>query len=220
MTIDQRATDEKPTNPKHNFGVNKVPLSAVPLPALMELALVMHHGSMKYGRHNYREAGVNTSIYFDAAIRHLFAWFEGQDEDPDSGCHPLAHVMACCAIVIDGEWMENLRDDRPVRLPDYDVLIESFNAMAKTMTEEGRERDYKFPPPATEVEYQETLGRAEDAAHGREVVQDAPSVSETPYEPLVEEENIDGVFRPALHFSKAALAAAKHPVIDNRKTSQ
>ena len=213
-------SDEKPTNPKHNFGVNKVPLSAVPLPALMELALVMHHGAMKYGRHNYREAGVNASIYFDAAIRHLFAWFEGQDEDPDSGCHPLAHVMACCAIVIDGGWMDNLRDDRPVRLPDYEALIDFFNDQAKDMTAQGQRRGYKFPPPATEVEHQKTLGRAEDAADGGEVVEDAPSVPETPYEPLVEEENIGGVFRPALRFSQAAHEAAKHPVIDNRKTSQ
>ena len=143
-------SDEKPTNPKHNFGVNKVPLSAVSLPALMQLALAMHHGAMKYGRHNYRDAGVNASIYFDAAVRHLFAWFEGQNVDPDSGCHSLAHVMACCAIVIDGEYAENLVDDRPRRIADYDRWISFLNAAAEAMTAEGKKRGYKFPPPCTE----------------------------------------------------------------------
>lgn len=142
-------SDEKPTNPKHNFGVNKVPLSAVPLPALMELALVMQHGAMKYGRHNYRDAGVNASIYFDAMIRHLFSWFEGQSRDPESGCHHLGHVMACCAIILDGEHCANLNDDRPPHILDRDTWITRANERIKAMLEDGRNRGYKFPTPFT-----------------------------------------------------------------------
>jgi hypothetical protein len=61
----------------------------------------MRHGAVKYGSHNWRETSVDQSIYFDAIMRHLLAWRDGQYLDPESGMPHLAHVMACCAVVLD-----------------------------------------------------------------------------------------------------------------------
>jgi hypothetical protein len=46
-------------------------------------------------------------------MRHLMQWFAGERIDPESGCHHLAHVRACCAIVLDCENVGSLHDDRP-----------------------------------------------------------------------------------------------------------
>jgi hypothetical protein len=69
-------------------------------------------GMLKYGRQNWRAAGVRASIYVDAAKRHLDAWFEGEDHDPDSGLPHLAHALACLAILVDSQAAGNLNDDR------------------------------------------------------------------------------------------------------------
>lgn len=116
-------TDTKDTNPKDGIGLTKAALSCFPLPALMEGSLAFMEGALKYGRHNYRRAGVRYSVYFDAMIRHLFAWFEGEERATDSGVHHLGHVLACCAILLDdtlaAESIGN--DDRPpvVHTPEW-----------------------------------------------------------------------------------------------------
>jgi hypothetical protein len=38
--------------------------------------------------------------YFDAAQRHLWAWWEGEARDPESGLPHLAHAVACLLFVL------------------------------------------------------------------------------------------------------------------------
>jgi hypothetical protein len=78
--------------------------------ALGSLALL--EGALKYGRGNWRPIGVRASIYYDACLRHLYAWFEGEDCAPDSGVHHLGHALACLAILIDADAAHSLTDDR------------------------------------------------------------------------------------------------------------
>jgi hypothetical protein len=70
-------------------------------------------GKQKYGLVNWRSDPVTTSVYYDAAMRHLLSWWDGENVDEESGCHPLAHVMACCAILLDAEAQGTLNQDRP-----------------------------------------------------------------------------------------------------------
>lgn len=107
-------TDLPDTNPKTAFGVQKPPMHLVPPPALLALADVMGLGAKKYGPYNWREHTVSSSVYQAAALRHLMAWWDGQDADPESGQSHLAHAMACMAIVIDARTHGRLNDDRPV----------------------------------------------------------------------------------------------------------
>lgn len=106
--------DTKPYNPKDVIGSTKPPLSCIPTGPLYEVGAVMLDGSAKYGRHNWRVIGVRSSVYYDAALRHLMKWWEGEELDTDSGCHHLAHAVACCLIVRDATNLGQLTDDRPV----------------------------------------------------------------------------------------------------------
>lgn len=103
------------TNPKDLLGIKKVSLSKVPPAALIYMALAMQDGAKKYGPYNWRENKVIASIYVDACMRHLLAWFDGQEKAEDSGFPHLAHALACLAIITDALETGNLVDDRPVK---------------------------------------------------------------------------------------------------------
>lgn len=105
--------DEKPTNPKDAVGIEKAPMSAVPCGVLMELGLAMLEGARKYGRHNYRVSGVRASVYYDAAMRHLMSYWEGEDNDTDSGISHVTKAIACLVVLRDAKMNAKLTDDRP-----------------------------------------------------------------------------------------------------------
>ena len=101
-------------NPKTIYGIVKPAMSSVPPAALIPLMEAMRDGRIKYGHMNWREKMVSSTIYYDAAMRHLMAWFDGEDHAQDSGVHHLGHVMACCAIILDGLSSGKVNDDRPI----------------------------------------------------------------------------------------------------------
>lgn len=102
----------KPSNPKDIIGSGKLPLHLWPETASALGSLALLDGALKYGRSNFRAVGVRASIYYDAARRHLAAWFEGEDTDPDSGLPQLSHVLACVAILVEAQAAGNMQDDR------------------------------------------------------------------------------------------------------------
>lgn len=132
---------EKLSNPKDSVGIKRVPFSTVPSEVTAEVGLAMMEGALKYGRHNYRTVGVRGSVYYDAAFRHLTAFWEGQDIDPDSG---LPHIVKCLAslyVLRDSQIMGNWVDDRPPRLPVSDVWQAALNKLAGALVD-------KYPEPA------------------------------------------------------------------------
>jgi hypothetical protein len=102
----------KPTNPKDAIGSDKLPLHLWPETATALGCLGLLDGACKYGRANFRAIGVRASIYVDAVKRHVNAWNEGEEVDPDSGLPHLAHALACLAIIVDAEAAGKLNDDR------------------------------------------------------------------------------------------------------------
>lgn len=126
--------ETKPTNPKEALGIRKVPMHCVPRGPLMELGLAMMEGGRKYGAHNYRDMGVRASTYYDAIQRHVDAWWEGEDIDPDSGIHHLIKAMACIIVLRDSQWMGNCTDDRPIRYPNG-LDMERLNEQAAKIIE-------------------------------------------------------------------------------------
>lgn len=103
----------KDTNPKDAIGSVKPPLSTIPCPVLFEIGAGMLEGACKYRRHNYRVAGVRTSIYYDAAMRHLMRFWEGEDIDPDSGLPHISKAIASLIVLRDSQMIGNVVDDRP-----------------------------------------------------------------------------------------------------------
>jgi hypothetical protein len=100
-------------NPKTKFGVQKPSMSVVPPAALVPLMKAMADGAQKYGAFNWRDKTVSSTVYYDAAMRHLMAWFDGEESAADSGVHHLGHVMACCAIILDAQASATINDNRP-----------------------------------------------------------------------------------------------------------
>jgi len=117
----------KPLNPKDAVGIRKAPLSVVPMNVVAEAGLGMMEGAAKYGRHNFRGVESRATVYFDATMRHLISWWEGEDLDPDSG---LSHVTkAICSMLVwrDAMMQGKLIDDRP---PRSEPFYPEFNELA------------------------------------------------------------------------------------------
>jgi hypothetical protein len=125
------STDTKPTNPKDAIAGSKLQLGLVPDVARIALALAFTEGATKYGRFNWRIAGVSASVYRNAMERHMVKWWNGQDKDPTTQVHHLANLMACCAIILDAELYGLLNDDRPPA-PNRDAMADAVDAAEAT----------------------------------------------------------------------------------------
>ena len=109
----------KKTNPKDAVGTKKPRFySGLPANVTKEVTIGIMEGAMKYGRHNYRIAGVRASTYIDATIGHLFDYWEGQDIDPDSNLHHITKAIASLYVLRDAQMRNMCEDDRP---PKSDV---------------------------------------------------------------------------------------------------
>lgn len=69
----------------------KLRLDLIPVDAMEELSKVYAFGAQKYAEHSW-ESGMKLSRVYAALLRHLFAWWRGEDTDPESGLSHLAHV--------------------------------------------------------------------------------------------------------------------------------
>ncbi len=117
------------------IGMRKAPMSGLPAPVLMECGLVKLHGDLKYGAYNWREAGVRASVYYNAFFRHIEAWYEGEDLDPDSGEHHIAHAITGLMVHRDSQMFGNCVDDRPIsHKPGW---IQDMNERASAMIDKS-----------------------------------------------------------------------------------
>jgi hypothetical protein len=90
----------------------KDPMEFILLGILAGESRVLAHGAGKYGRRNWRKDPIKLSTYQGAILRHLTAFFEGEDMDPDSGESHLQHIRACCAVMLDAMEHGTAIDDR------------------------------------------------------------------------------------------------------------
>lgn len=84
-------------------------------PLLVESAAnAMSFGAEKYGEHNWR-SGISQSRVYGALLRHIFAYWQGEDQDPESGLSHLDHAAAMLMMLIryhkDSFYAD--KDDRP-----------------------------------------------------------------------------------------------------------
>lgn len=97
------------------FGVkhdqDKLPYDLIP-PELMEsVAKVLQFGAKKYAPRNW-EKGMDWSRVFSALQRHSWAWWKGEDKDPETGFSHLEHAACCIAFLLAYEQREVGKDDR------------------------------------------------------------------------------------------------------------
>lgn len=80
------------------FDQGKLPWHLLPPDALDAVLDVLNYGADKYGARNW-EAGMDWSRPFSALMRHMWAWWRGEDIDQESGKSHLAHA-ACCVLFL------------------------------------------------------------------------------------------------------------------------
>ena len=77
------------------FDGGKLEYGLLPPLALEETVKVLTFGAQKYERNNWQKVPDSKRRYFDAMERHVWAWRKGEQLDPESGIHHLAHAMCC-----------------------------------------------------------------------------------------------------------------------------
>jgi len=95
------------------YDQNKPRLSLLPPEALEEIAKVLDFGAQKYGTYNWR-AGMEWTRVSSAGLRHIFAWIRGENLDPESGLHHLAHAGCCILFLLTYVITDTGKDDRYV----------------------------------------------------------------------------------------------------------
>jgi hypothetical protein len=123
-------SDTKPSNPKDIIGSSKLDLGLVPYTLIVCAATALLEGALKYGRFNWRIAGVRASIYHAALLRHLAKWWNGQNKDKVTRVHHLDNAIACLTILRDAELYGKLTDDRPP-CPDPDAMADVIDAQGE-----------------------------------------------------------------------------------------
>jgi hypothetical protein len=90
----------------------KLRYDLIPTEALDELARVYTIGAAKYADNNWRQGGLKFGRIFGAMMRHAWAWWRGERDDPQDGQHHLASVAWCAfsLIVLERERVDD--DDR------------------------------------------------------------------------------------------------------------
>lgn len=112
----------KDTNPKDAIAGKKLPLSIVPSTLEVFATLAFLEGALKYGKFNWRIAGVKFSVYIDALKRHTKKLEDGEWADKKTGVPHLASILACAGIPLDAYVCGKLKDDRAPAAPTSDLI--------------------------------------------------------------------------------------------------
>lgn len=94
------------------FDQGKLRMDLLPPDALEALARILTDGAEKYGEYNWSK-GMKWSRPYAALLRHLMAFWAGQDNDPESGHPHLWHVLTNAVFLTSYQIREIGEDDRP-----------------------------------------------------------------------------------------------------------
>lgn len=130
--------DTKEVNPKDMAASTRLRFSVIPMNVVAEVGLGMTEGTGKYGRHNYRAAGARASVQYDAAMRHLNAWWEGEDIDAKSGLSHITKTITALVVLRDCQMRGIVTDDRP---PASAPFMDSFNEISARIIAENTRPD-------------------------------------------------------------------------------
>ena len=104
-------TIQKAAGTALKFDTDKLPLNLLSTEAMNQTAAVLKFGAIKYAEHNWRK-GFTWSRPLAAAMRHITAFNDGEDKDPESGLSHLAHAACCIMFLLEFEKTHPELDDR------------------------------------------------------------------------------------------------------------
>ena len=82
--------------------------SLLPKGAVNSVVDVLEFGSKKYADNNWQKVPDAKTRYYDAAMRHLDAWLNGDLKDAETGFPHLAHAICCLMFLI---WFDSEAND-------------------------------------------------------------------------------------------------------------
>lgn len=91
--------NQKPTEGR-KFDQGKLRFSLMPEGTLNKILEILEFGAQKYEENNWQKVSNPKKRYFDAAMRHLMAWGEGEKNDAESGKSHLAHAATCLVFLM------------------------------------------------------------------------------------------------------------------------
>ncbi len=94
------------------FDNDKPRTDLLPTKPLLDIAEILAFGAKKYGERNW-ETGMRWSRLYGAALRHLWAWFAGEENDKETGRSHLAHAACCVIFLMQYNYTKREFDDRP-----------------------------------------------------------------------------------------------------------
>lgn len=90
----------------------KVGVHLLPPDPLIQIARVLDFGAKKYAPYNWTK-GIKYSRVYGALMRHMWAWWKGQDTDSETSISHLAHAGCCLLFLLQYEITRREYDDRP-----------------------------------------------------------------------------------------------------------
>lgn len=95
------------------FDSNKIRVDLLPVEPMTDIAQVFTFGARKYFANSYRQGEtVAWSRTYGSILRHLFAFWNGEDIDPESGLPHLAHAGTQLMILMEHTHHNADKDDR------------------------------------------------------------------------------------------------------------
>lgn len=92
-------SDERAAEIGQKHDAHKPRHSLLPVGSVASIIDVLEFGARKYGADNWQSVPDARTRYYDAAMRHLGAWWGGERLDAESGLPHLAHA-ACCILFL------------------------------------------------------------------------------------------------------------------------
>ena len=124
------------------YDEEKARFDLLPPGAMEAVAAVYTYGANKYEDRNM-ERGMAWGRVYGAIHRHLNAFWNGEDKDPESGMLHVTHAAWGCLTLID--YLQNKQfekfDDRPHRHPDRLKVSKMNNEEDPTIFKGGTDED-------------------------------------------------------------------------------
>ena len=102
------------------FDMGKPRWDLLPGDSLEEIVKVLTYGAQKYEERNW-EAGMAWHRPFGACMRHMWAWWRGEDYDKDTGLHHLSHA-GCCILFLLSYAIRTKNGQLPAKMDDRFIL--------------------------------------------------------------------------------------------------
>lgn len=105
-------TDTPPAMDKAvKYDTDKLRMELIPSEMMTALASVLTFGAQKYSDRNW-EKGMKWSRCYGALMRHMLAWWSGEDKDIETGRSHLWHAACCISFLVTYEARGVGEDDR------------------------------------------------------------------------------------------------------------